>query len=155
MPMKRRLLLSYQNVMRIKELYAEKDELGRRVYTQSEIARELGVSETTVHRAVQSFGAYSKVPSLEETAVTPQQVVESQEKLLQMLAEPEKRGGMPISPEVAARAAVLTGRKPPPDAYDRDVPDETGGAGTAVLAEKLNHGPAAEMLNELKETKSE
>ena len=53
--------LTYAAATRAKEMYAEVDENGRQIYTQMSIARFLGVSETTIFRALRSYGAYSKV----------------------------------------------------------------------------------------------
>ena len=54
--------LTPQQAMRIKELYGEVDSLGRGRYSQMEIAKLMGVGETTVYRAIRSFGAYARLP---------------------------------------------------------------------------------------------
>lgn len=59
-----RRILTPAAAMRIKQLYAEVDDLGRGVYSQMEIAKMMGVSETTVYRAIKSFGAYMALPEL-------------------------------------------------------------------------------------------
>ena len=50
--------------MEIKRLYALVDERGKRVHSQMEIADMLGVSETTVFRAVHKKAAYAGVRDL-------------------------------------------------------------------------------------------
>ena len=50
--------------MEIKRLYALVDERGKRVHSQMEIAGMLGVSETTVFRAVHKRAAYAGMREL-------------------------------------------------------------------------------------------
>jgi len=57
-----RRILTPAAAMRIKQLYEEEDQWGRKVHTQMAIAKEMGVSETTVYRVIHSGGAYMAMP---------------------------------------------------------------------------------------------
>ncbi len=59
-----RLVLTPAAAMEIKRLYGLKDERGRQKHSQMEIASMLGVSETTVFRAIKSRGAYQALPEV-------------------------------------------------------------------------------------------
>lgn len=87
--------LSVEVMYRARELYEEKDERGRNKYSMMEVAAMLGISETSVLRAVKNMGRFAnsqndalrKVlsdPELEEAAAG------SLLRLQKMLAE-EKR----------------------------------------------------------------
>lgn len=45
-----------------KQLYEQRDAKGKRIYGQAKIAKMLGVSETTVWRAVNDLGRFGKEP---------------------------------------------------------------------------------------------
>lgn len=57
-----RALLAFELVQEIKRMYEERRAGGRRRYTQMEIAKLLGLGETTVYRAIKSMGAYHAAP---------------------------------------------------------------------------------------------
>lgn len=57
----RAILLAAQ-VQSMKIRYEERDSRGRRMNSIIQIAKEFGVSETTVYRAIHSFGAYMAAP---------------------------------------------------------------------------------------------
>lgn len=59
-----RKVLTGAATMEIKRLYGLKDSLDRPLYTQLQIADMLGVSETTVFRAIHKSGAYKGVRDL-------------------------------------------------------------------------------------------
>jgi len=55
-------ILTPAAALRIKQLYAEQDEAGRRKYSQMQIAVMMGCGETTVYRVLQNAGAYMALP---------------------------------------------------------------------------------------------
>lgn len=89
-----RKLLTSAAVMHIKGLYAEKDEWGRHRFSQMSIAKAMGVSETTVYRAIHSGGAYSSLPELATTA----DVKESLERLKKEYPELVPEGATIVGP---------------------------------------------------------
>lgn len=51
-------------VMEIKRLYSLTDQWGRRLHTQMQIAKIMGVGESTVYRAIRGGGAYADIREL-------------------------------------------------------------------------------------------
>lgn len=93
-----RLLLTREAAFAIKRMYEELDGAGRRVHSQARIAKEFGVSETTVFRAVQSLGAYAKVPEQRPTAELQ---TEAEASLARMLALGTIQASAPIEDKLA------------------------------------------------------
>lgn len=65
-----KIVLTPAAAMEIKRLYALEDSKGNKIYSQMAIAEMLGVSETTVFRAVHKRGAYMGVRELPSDAET-------------------------------------------------------------------------------------
>ena len=102
--------------MEAKRLYSLMDDRGNHVHSQMEIAAMLGVSETTVFRAVHKRGAYLALPEVKTDADAEESLRVFKEKYLEAPA-----------PE----------RKPPPMLLDGgDAPDETAGAGSVAIQER-------------------
>lgn len=59
-----RKVLTGAATMEIKRLYSLVDSYGKPLYSQMQIAKMLGVGETTVFRAVHKIGAYERVQDL-------------------------------------------------------------------------------------------
>jgi hypothetical protein len=57
-----RLAITRELVWKIKQMYEEKDELGRRKWSQQRLGQYFRVSETTVFRAIHDYGAYGINP---------------------------------------------------------------------------------------------
>ena len=62
--MSTRRALSPEAAMKIKQLYAKTDQWGKHVHSQMEIAKMMGVGETTIFRVLKSSGAYMALPEL-------------------------------------------------------------------------------------------
>lgn len=80
--------LSREAVIKAKEMYEERDSRGRRVHSHMSIGKFLGVSETTVYRAIHSFGAFMDVPDLPTQEFLKDRERESLVKLYQLGALP-------------------------------------------------------------------
>ena len=87
-------ILTREAAFALKRMYEERDSLGRRVWTQMKLAKEFRCGETTIFRALQSFGAYDTVPEQKTESELQQGAGESLKKLLTMM------------PELAANASV-------------------------------------------------
>ena len=75
-----RLAVTRELAWKIKQMYAETDELGRRKWTQAKLAQHFRVSETTVFRAVNNLGPYGIEP-LPEAPSDPQLAADAAESL--------------------------------------------------------------------------
>lgn len=82
-------ILTPELVQRIKEKYEERNALGRRVNSMMKIGKELGISETTVLRAVKSLGAYKDAPPIAGEQDWKRQAEESAQRLMALLESPE------------------------------------------------------------------
>jgi DNA-binding MurR/RpiR family transcriptional regulator len=97
--------------MEIKRLYELKDAFDRRLHSQMEIARMLGVSETTVFRTIHKRGAYEGIRDLP----TDQEAAESQARFLAANSHLLDQGGSALEKlqsaiaEVKARPAKVNG----------------------------------------------
>ena len=76
--------LSPEQVLRIQQLLAERDAIGRRRWSQAEIAAQFDVAESTVNRIARRLGAYRNIKPLPEAAA----VEASAERLRELLAQP-------------------------------------------------------------------
>lgn len=99
--------------MEAKRLYGLEDEKGNRLHSQMEIAAMLGVSETTVFRAVHKRGAYMGLPAVK----TEEDSAASLERLQAAIAR-EKL-------EVALPQEILKGLEEAPFT-DRDLAKRKG-----------------------------
>lgn len=99
-----RSVLSDALALQVKQMYQQVKENGRKRYSHMEIAKMLGVSETTVFRAIKSFGAYTGVPEpISETEMQLRAEASQRRFLLEMgLVQP------PAVPEVAEETRELT-----------------------------------------------
>lgn len=77
-----RKVLTPAAAMEIKRLYALEDEKGNKLHSQSSIAADLGVSETTVFRTIHKRGAYMALPELK----TDEEAAASLERLQRLVA---------------------------------------------------------------------
>lgn len=57
--------VTYEEAVRIKEMYAERDVYNRPKWSLIKLGKEFGYSETTIYRIVNSFGSYMRVPEPE------------------------------------------------------------------------------------------
>lgn len=122
-----RKVMSAEVAYEVKRLYAELDERGRRRYSQMEIAKMLGVGETTVYRAVKSMGAYK---ALEEPKT---------QRELELEAEASQR-----------RFAALAGLEIPSGLLKEDEePKGLKKLSELAAAEAAKDRRADELLNEL------
>lgn len=96
-------LLSPEVAMKIKRLYAEKDQFGRGKYSQMAIARLMGCGETTVHRILKGAGAYQGLPELAEPGEAEASLEAFKKKF------PEMTGAMTEDSVEEAATEILTG----------------------------------------------
>jgi hypothetical protein len=100
--------LSKAQALKAKEMYAELDGRGRRVWSMRRLADYLEVSETTIFRAVNSSGSYKDVPELlppEGSEEMKRLGAESLARLQTLLAEEVKTG--PTDAEVYLETGLL------------------------------------------------
>lgn len=79
--------LTVDAAMRAKELYAELDHRGRRVYSIQKIAKILGVGESTIGRVVNGYGGYGAVPEPLSDPAMQAAAKASEQRLLDLLAQ--------------------------------------------------------------------
>lgn len=89
--------LPIETLWRAKQMYEEKDELGRRRWTMMAIAAHLGISETSVLRAVRNAGRFANfknepLPEVKSDALLKEAAGQSLEKLKKMIAEERAEG---------------------------------------------------------------
>ena len=96
--------LTPEAAMKIKQLYAEVDEWNRGVYTQVEIAKMMGCSETTVYRAIHSAGAYMALPELATEAEAEESLETFKKQFAELVTE---ASGLTKLVEVAAAHGVV------------------------------------------------
>lgn len=87
--------LSAEVLWQARQMYAEKDGLGRPVHSMMEIAARLGISETSVFRAVHNKGRFANrvnapLPQTRTEEMWEKEAEQSLERLQQLLAEEKK-----------------------------------------------------------------
>lgn len=125
--------LTAEVMWQARQLYEEKDDRGRQAWSMMEIAAKLGISETSVFRAVHNRGRFANInneplPRVRSEEELKRDAQASLEKLQKLLAEErdEQTPGktradkmlMEIeNPKVREQYAGYTGRTLPPEHY--------------------------------------
>lgn len=93
-----RRLLGHSALLEVRAMYEERHENGARRHSQAYIAKVMGVSETTIFRAVRNFGAYVKETDNLVLPASPAQQAAAQaslERLQKLLATDAVKAAAP------------------------------------------------------------
>lgn len=156
---KRGVALPKEVYWQARQMYAQKNQWGQPIMSYMEIAAKLGISETSVMRAVKNQGRFANIEAtpLPEPKSEQQLKIDAAASLERFLAMQKAEEAAPkrvdpfelMAQQSQAEAARRT--SPPPSPLDGgDAPDETGGAGVTKLVEINTAGDA--LLDELKQS---
>lgn len=104
-------VLSEDAVLRIKEMYEEKDARGRRIYSHMSLAKQFAVSETTILRVINGYGTFIKAPRpVPDTPEVREAASASLQRLLAMDNTPGSKADVAAKPADANRRIATDGR---------------------------------------------
>lgn len=137
-----------------RQMYAELDQFGRPCWSMREVAAKLGISETSVLRAVTNTGRFANfnatpLPPTRSEAELAKDAAESLERFLALQAQERIDAAKPTPKSAVDIFMERTSARPiPPSPLEGgDAPSEADGTGLARLAEIAGAGDA--MLDEL------